>query len=93
MKNLIAKVAAAAAITIFTGSYVTSYVLDNEYHSYPAVTPATFTQGEVLTPDYVHQDTLIVVNASLLNSIFETEGPATDQEINNALARTTAVKK
>lgn len=47
----------------------------------------TFTNGEILLPDYAHIDTLIVVNATALNKIFDVElpEPATDGEISDVL--------
>jgi hypothetical protein len=41
--------------------------------------------GEVLTPDYVHIDTIVVINAKLLNELFSTTYAATDEEISDIL--------
>ncbi len=49
----------------------------------------TFYNGEILTPDYVHQDTLIVTNAELLNKLMQSPDIDSDQDIANILRRTT----
>ena len=54
-------------------------------------TPGKFAEGEILLPDYSHNDTLIVTDANKLNDMFAipATAPATDGEISNALATTT----
>lgn len=47
----------------------------NEYHD-----------GDILLPDYVHTDTLIVINAKLINKAYTERKPTTDQEISNVLS-------
>lgn len=49
--------------------YMGFYVADNELNSYPEVQQeeAKFYNGQVLYPDYVCSDTLVVINEALLN--------------------------
>lgn len=56
-------------LILASAMYATGYVKDNEFSSYPevATTESNFYNGEVLLPDYVHGDTLVVINAKLLN--------------------------
>lgn len=50
-------------------SYMGCYIVDNELKNKPVShEPAsTFYNGEILMPDYCHNDTLVVINAKLLN--------------------------
>lgn len=56
-------------LILASAMYATGYVKDNEFTYYPEVTTTEnkFYNGEVLLPDYVHNDTLVVINAKLLN--------------------------
>ncbi len=50
-------------------------------------------QGEVLYPDYVHDDTLIVTDAAYLNWAMDSANIASDAEINDALIQGTKILK
>jgi hypothetical protein len=45
----------------------------------------SYSNGQILFPDYAHDDTLIVVDAQYLNLAFDVLKPATDGEISNVL--------
>lgn len=73
--------------------YATAYVKDNEFHSYPDYThsyetnESKFYNGEVLLPDYVHLDTLVVIDAAFLNEMIISDKyeVASDGDINDLL--------
>jgi len=76
MKNKLIKSIAAIIIVGFCVSFTGLYVADNEFHKYPTVEPAEvnyfgkqYHNGEILLPDYAISDTLVVINADLLNEI------------------------
>lgn len=48
-----------------------------------------FYNGEILLPDYVHLDTLIVIDAKLLNWCMEKYDISSDGDINDVLKITT----
>lgn len=50
-----------------------------------------FYNGEILLPDYVHQDTLIVTNAAFLNWAMEHYDAASDGDILDILCVTTEI--
>lgn len=50
---------------------------------------APYSNGQILYPDYIHQDTLVVVNAKFLNYMMANYNIGTDSEINNLLTGTT----
>lgn len=54
---------------------------------YPIDSTNLFYNGQILYPDYVHDDTLVVFNAKELNKDFDRElmHPATDEEIDFVL--------
>ncbi len=64
------------------------YVKDNEFHTYET-DDTTFKNGEVLMPDYVHQDTLVVIDADFLNYCMEKYDIASDGDIADVLRTTT----
>ena len=53
-------------------------------HSYDT-DDQTFYDGEILLPDMVHDDTLIVTNAELLNEYIGSEDIGSDGDINDLL--------
>lgn len=57
-------------------------------HTYES-SDITYYNGEILLPDYVHTDTLVVIDAELLNDIITQPDIASDQDISECLTGTT----
>ncbi len=55
------------------------------------INPAEFRNGDILYPDYTHDDTLIVTDAYQLNFVFRTNPPQTDEDIADLLSKTTVI--
>lgn len=65
-------------LIITSAIYFGLYVKDNEFHTWPEYshsyeTDESYYNGEILLPDYVHIDTLQVINAQLLNDVLSND--------------------
>lgn len=69
--------------------YAGCYVQDNEVSHTYETDDTSFKNGEILLPDYVHTDTLIVVDAKFLNECMQNYDIASDGDINDVLRTTT----
>jgi hypothetical protein len=47
--------------------------------------PTHYTNGQILLPDYAHNDTLVVINANRLNSLFSGPPVQGDEDISDIL--------
>lgn len=75
-------------ILAMISGFIAGYSCKNHKGNKPTHSITQFTNGQILLPDYAHNDTLVVQDAASLNNAFDTtynKVPETDQEINDAL--------
>lgn len=71
-------------LLVIVGILLISSALDNSIKE-SKIDDTSFYNGEILYPDYVHQDTLIVTNAVFLNKWMEEYDVASDGDIMDLL--------
>lgn len=70
-----------------------AFIIVLAFSAYHGTTDQQYKQGQILYPDYVHTDTLVVTDANKLNWRFENLSMATDEDISEALMDCTEVYK
>ena len=90
MFEIIPNVTAAIAVILIVLQLVACSARTNE-HTYETDDTKYF-NGEILPPDYVHEDTLVVIDAAFLNYLMENYDVASDGDISDCLRVTTRKK-
>lgn len=90
MKTFISGLIIAFALSAYMLSCIHNNKPVGNMDIHATVDVDSFNNGDILLPNYVHDDTLIVTNAEFLND--NIDDSVTDSEINNLLIKTTQRK-